>query len=90
MSKLFDLTGKTALITGGTGVLGTAMAKGLADAGANTVILGRRKESGDELVKSIKSQGARSMFVKADVLTQRTCWLQSKRYLMSLVPLIFS
>ena len=68
MSKLFDLTGKTALITGGTGVLGTAMAMGLADAGANTVILGRRKESGDELVKSIKSQGARSMFVKADVL----------------------
>lgn len=68
MSNLFDLTGKTALITGGTGVLGTAMAKGLADAGANTVILGRRKESGDELVKSIKSQGARSMFVKADVL----------------------
>jgi NAD(P)-dependent dehydrogenase (short-subunit alcohol dehydrogenase family) len=68
MSKLFDLTGKTALITGGTGVLGTAMAKGLADAGANTVILGRRKESGNELVKSIKSQGARSMFVKADVL----------------------
>lgn len=48
--------------------MGTAMAKGLADAGANTVILGRRKESGDELVKSIKSQGARSMFVRADVL----------------------
>jgi len=48
--------------------LGTAMARGLADAGANTVILGRRKESGDELVKLIKSQGARSMFVKADVL----------------------
>ena len=68
MTKLFDLTGKTALITGGTGVLGTAMAKGLADAGANTVILGRRKESGDELVKSIRSQGSRSMFVKADVL----------------------
>ena len=68
MTKLFDLTGKTALLTGGTGVLGTAMAKGLAEAGANTVILGRRKEPGDELVKFIKSQGARSMFVKADVL----------------------
>ncbi|HEY5919003.1 MAG TPA: SDR family NAD(P)-dependent oxidoreductase, partial [Chryseolinea sp.] len=68
MSNLFDLTGKTALITGGTGVLGSAMAKGLANAGANTVIIGRRKESGDELVKSITSQGARSMFVKADVL----------------------
>jgi len=68
MTKLFDLTGKTALLTGGTGVLGTAMAKGLANAGANTVILGRRKESGDELVKFIKSQGSRSMFVKADVL----------------------
>jgi len=68
MTKLFDLTGKTALITGGTGVLGAAMAKGLADAGANTVILGRRKESGDELVKTIKNKGAQSMFVKADVL----------------------
>ena len=68
MSKLFDLTGKTALITGGTGVLGTAMAMGLAEAGANTVILGRRKDSGDELVKSIKSKGSKSMFVKADVL----------------------
>ncbi len=68
MTKLFDLTGKTALITGGTGVLGTAMARGLADAGANTVIIGRRKESGDELVKLIKSQGAQSIFVKADVL----------------------
>ena len=68
MSKLFDLTGKTALITGGTGVLGTAMAMGLAEAGANTVILGRRKDSGDELVKFIKSKGSKSMFVKADVL----------------------
>jgi NAD(P)-dependent dehydrogenase (short-subunit alcohol dehydrogenase family) len=68
MSNLFDLTGKTALITGGTGVLGTAMAIGLAEAGANTVILGRRQESGDDLVKSIKAKGSRSMFVKADVL----------------------
>lgn len=68
MTKLFDLTGKTALITGGTGVLGAAMAKGLADAGANTVILGRRKEAGEELVKSIRSNNARSIFVKADVL----------------------
>ena len=68
MTKLFDLTGKTALITGGTGVLGTAMAIGLAEAGANTVILGRRKESGDELVKSIQNRGSKSLFVKADVL----------------------
>ncbi len=68
MSKLFDVTGKTALITGGTGVLGTAMAIGLAEAGAHTVILGRRKESGDELMKTITSKGSRSIFVKADVL----------------------
>jgi NAD(P)-dependent dehydrogenase (short-subunit alcohol dehydrogenase family) len=68
MNKLFDLTGKTALITGGTGVLGGAMAKGLAEAGANTVIVGRKKESGDEVVKYIKSLGSRSMFVQADVL----------------------
>jgi NAD(P)-dependent dehydrogenase (short-subunit alcohol dehydrogenase family) len=66
--KLFDITGKTIIITGGTGVLGGAMAIGLAQAGANVVVLGRKKESGDALLKKIESQGKKAMFVQADVL----------------------
>lgn len=66
--KLFDITGKTIIITGGTGVLGGAMAIGLAQAGANVVVLGRKKESGDALLKKIEAQGKKAMFVQADVL----------------------
>ncbi|MBL0744513.1 SDR family oxidoreductase [Chryseolinea lacunae] len=68
MTGLFDVKGKTAVMTGGTGVLGGAMAKGLADAGARTVIIGRRKEAGDEVVKAIRSKGQEAIFVEADVL----------------------
>lgn len=67
-NSIFDIKGKTAVITGGTGVLGSAMVKGLASAGANTVIIGRRKEAGDELVSAITAEGKKAMFVQADVL----------------------
>ena len=66
--KLFDISGRTAVITGGTGVLGSAMALGLARAGANVVVLGRKKESGDILLKKIQEAGKKAMFVQADVL----------------------
>ncbi len=67
-SKLFDLTGKVAVITGGTGVLGGAMAIGLAQAGARVVVLGRKKENGDAVLKKIADAGHKAMFVQADVL----------------------
>ena len=66
--KLFDITGRTAVITGGTGVLGGAMAIGLAEAGAHVVVLGRKKENGDAILKKISEKGKKAMFVQADVL----------------------
>jgi NAD(P)-dependent dehydrogenase (short-subunit alcohol dehydrogenase family) len=68
MNKLFDLSGKIAIVTGGTGVLGRAMAKGLAQAGADVVVIGRRKDAGDEVVNLLKDFPVRSGFVQADVL----------------------
>jgi NAD(P)-dependent dehydrogenase (short-subunit alcohol dehydrogenase family) len=68
MHKLFDLSGKTAVITGGTGVLGSAMAKGLAEAGTGTVVIGRRRDAGDQLIQSLESKGFKALFVQADVL----------------------
>src|SRR5690348_800012 len=41
ITQLFDLTGKTALLTGGTGHLGSAMARALAEAGASVVLTSR-------------------------------------------------
>lgn len=66
--KLFDITGKVAVITGGTGVLGGAMAVGLAQAGARVVVLGRKKENGDAVLEKIRSTGNDAAFVQADVL----------------------
>lgn len=66
--KLFDISGKVAVITGGTGVLGGAMALGLAQAGARVVVLGRKKENGDAVLKKIKDAGKMATFVQADVL----------------------
>jgi len=43
--NLFDLTGETAVVIGGTGVLGGAIAHGLADAGAKVTVIGRTKRS---------------------------------------------
>jgi len=66
--KLFDISGRTAVITGGTGVLGGAMAMGLALAGANVVVLGRKKESGDTITRKIAEAGKKALFIQADVL----------------------
>ena len=66
--SLFDLSGRTALITGGTGVLGTAMAIGLAQAGVRVAVLGRRAEAGEQVVTQIRQNGGEALFVQADVL----------------------
>ncbi len=54
--KLFDLTGRSAIITGGSKGLGLAMAHGLASAGCNLVIVNRNKEEGEMAAKEIKQE----------------------------------
>ena len=70
MNKLFDITGKVVVITGGTGVLGKAIAKYLAQEGAKVVILGRRAEAGNAIVADIKAAGGEAMFLTTDVMKQ--------------------
>ena len=66
--KAFDLTGKVAVVTGGTGVLGGAIAKGLAEAGASVAIMGRREEKAASVAQSIQQTGANATPLPADVL----------------------
>ncbi len=57
MSSLFDLTGRTALITGSTRGLGFAMAQGLSDAGATIIVNSRHQSAVDEAVAKLKAKG---------------------------------
>jgi NAD(P)-dependent dehydrogenase (short-subunit alcohol dehydrogenase family) len=71
LEELFGLKSKVAVVTGGTGVLGSAMCKSLAKAGAAVVILGRRKEAAVNLAKEIIRSGGNAIGVSADVLNEQ-------------------
>src|SRR3954453_21028279 len=64
----FSLAGKVAIVTGGTGVLGGALARGLAAAGARGGILGRRAEQAALVVDEITRAGGTALPLTADVL----------------------
>ena len=65
--KLFDLTGKVAIITGGNGGIGLGMAKGLAQAGASIAVVGRNETKNATAVRNIKALGVDAIAVEADV-----------------------
>jgi len=57
VKELFDLTGKTAIVTGGSRGIGKEMAEALAEAGANLMLCARRQEWLDETVKEFEQRG---------------------------------
>src|SRR5712692_11284493 len=63
----FDLTGKTAVVIGGTSGIGRAIARGLAEAGADVVPTSRRAEQVAEAAHEIRALGRRSVEVVSDV-----------------------
>ena len=65
--SLFDLSGRTAVVAGGTSGIGRALALGLADAGADVVSIGRRAALVDEVAAEIESRGRRTLRMPADV-----------------------
>ena len=69
--KQFDLTGRVAIVTGGSKGLGSAMAAGLASAGADVVLASRNAEEVEAAAQSIASDfGTRAIGIKADVVSE--------------------
>jgi NAD(P)-dependent dehydrogenase (short-subunit alcohol dehydrogenase family) len=64
----FDLSGRTAVVVGGTSGIGQTIALGLAEAGADVVPSARRTEMVEATAKKIEALGRRSLRVSADVL----------------------
>ena len=68
LEQLFGLSGRTAVVVGGTGVLGGALAEGLARAGAFVVVAGRGAERGEACVERIHAAGGSGSFASVDAV----------------------
>ena len=65
--KFFDLSGKTAMVTGGNGGIGYGIAEGLAQAGADIVIAARNKTKTSDAVGAIRELGVKVKGIEVDV-----------------------
>jgi NAD(P)-dependent dehydrogenase (short-subunit alcohol dehydrogenase family) len=82
LDNLFGLSGKTAVVVGGTGVLGGAFCRALAGAGAHVVVVGRNEEHGHACVTAIAAGGGSAEFCAADS-TRRGDFERIKSHLKS-------
>jgi 2-dehydro-3-deoxy-D-gluconate 5-dehydrogenase len=71
--KLFDLSGRVAVVTGGNGGIGLGMAKGLAASGAAVVVAARNAEKSAAAVAELEGLGVKSAFVALDVAQAESC-----------------
>jgi NAD(P)-dependent dehydrogenase (short-subunit alcohol dehydrogenase family) len=71
-APIFDLTGQTAVVIGGTSGIGLALALGLAEAGANVVASGRRADLVNEVAGKIRARGRKSLAATVDVTTSES------------------
>jgi 2-dehydro-3-deoxy-D-gluconate 5-dehydrogenase len=67
----FDLTGEIAVVTGGNGGIGRAIALGLAGAGASVAVLGRNPQKNKDVLDELHASGSRAIALQVD-LTDRT------------------
>jgi 2-deoxy-D-gluconate 3-dehydrogenase len=71
--KIFDLTGRVAIVTGGNGGIGLAMAQGLAGAGAAIMLAGRNAQKAERALNDLRATGAKAAFHETDVTDEKAC-----------------
>jgi NAD(P)-dependent dehydrogenase (short-subunit alcohol dehydrogenase family) len=69
LTRLYDFTGKTVAVTGGTGIIGAAIVRGLASCGANVAVLDRNTAPGPALLESIGPHASHVEVIATDVLS---------------------
>jgi NAD(P)-dependent dehydrogenase (short-subunit alcohol dehydrogenase family) len=67
VKQLFDLTGRVAIVTGGSAGLGRQMAQGLAEMGANVVLCARKKERCEQVAEELRQKGVQTLALGCDV-----------------------
>lgn len=72
MTNLFDLTGHTAVVTGGSRGIGLMIARGLLSAGATVILSSRKAEACEEAVRELSSFGPVSA-IPADLAKEQEC-----------------
>ncbi len=72
VKQLFDLSGRVAIISGGSIGLGRQMAEGLAEMGANLVLCARKKERCEEAAEALRSVGVQTLALECDVKDKAT------------------
>jgi NAD(P)-dependent dehydrogenase (short-subunit alcohol dehydrogenase family) len=70
--NLFNIKDKVAVITGGTGVLGSSIAEHLAASGAKIVIIGRNQGTIDETINNLKNSGYEALGIAANILDKES------------------
>ena len=65
--KLFDLTGRVAVVTGGNGGIGLGMAQGMADAGASILVAARNEEKNTLALSDLRARGVSAEAIRIDV-----------------------
>jgi 2-deoxy-D-gluconate 3-dehydrogenase len=71
--SLFDLSGETALVTGGAGGIGSALARGLAEAGADLAIADVDLAHAESIKDEIEDMGRSCLLIEADVTDSANC-----------------
>ena len=72
LTNLFNISGKVAVVTGGGGVLCSAISKSLAKCGAKVAVLDLFVEAAQKVVDEIKADGGEAIAVKCDVLDKKS------------------
>ena len=81
IQSLFDVSGKVAVLTGGGGVLCSAISKSLGQAGSRVAVLDISRDAAQKVVDDIQAQGGEALAIECDVLEKSSLAIAAEQVL---------